>query len=158
MGTSSSYTADEWIELYNPGSDAVDLSGWHIAAADGNMDIILSGTIQAGGYYLIERTDDSTVSDVAADLAVAFGAGLGDSGEYLKLTRPDGTLADEVDCSGGWFAGDKTMRASMERISSTGSGSQPTNWASNDGSVTIGHDAAGGAIRGTPRGQNSVTP
>ncbi|MEK7173873.1 MAG: lamin tail domain-containing protein, partial [Patescibacteria group bacterium] len=66
MGTVTSAN-DEWIELYNNGSEAVDLTGWRITAADGQPDITLDAnicpntTIPAGGYFLLERTDDETV-------------------------------------------------------------------------------------------------
>lgn len=155
MGTESSYT-DEWIELYNPGTDAVDLSGWRLKSADGKPDIALSGQVGAGEYYLIERTSDTTISDVAADLIITFGTGLGDAGERLTLYRADLSVADEVNCVGGWFSGDKSSRSSMERIDPLGSGDDGSNWGSNDSTLTIGHDAAGGVIRGTPRGRNSL--
>ena len=46
----------------------IDLTGWTINAVDGTPSIALSGTITAGGYYLLERTDDTTISDITADL------------------------------------------------------------------------------------------
>ena len=50
---------DEWIELYNSGSDLVSVDGWTIS--DGmNLDIELSGSIGAGSYAVLERTDDSS--------------------------------------------------------------------------------------------------
>jgi len=51
---------DEWIELVNNTSDAVDLSSWHLTTADGGLDIVLAGVIEPGSFYLIERHDDTT--------------------------------------------------------------------------------------------------
>ena len=65
-GTQSS-SNDEWIELYNPSSQAVLLDGWTLKAADGSPNISLSGTIPAGGYFLLERTDEDT-TDVTVRL------------------------------------------------------------------------------------------
>ena len=66
MGTLTSAN-DEWIELFNDTGGDVNLAGWTLAATDGTPSIALSGTIPAGGYFLLERTDDSTVPSVAAD-------------------------------------------------------------------------------------------
>ncbi|MEJ2627581.1 MAG: lamin tail domain-containing protein, partial [bacterium] len=76
-GTQSS-TTDEWIELYNHSSSAVDLSGWSIQAADGSPEIVLSGSIGSHSYYLLERSDDQTISDISAD--IIYTGSLGNSG------------------------------------------------------------------------------
>jgi len=65
-GTAAS-SNDEWIELYNPGEEEISLDGWHLTAADGTPDIALSGAIPAGGYFLLERSDDNTISNIPAD-------------------------------------------------------------------------------------------
>jgi predicted extracellular nuclease len=46
---------DEWLELYNPGPDSIDLANWTLAGnADGQaLNITLSGVITAGGYFLL---------------------------------------------------------------------------------------------------------
>jgi hypothetical protein len=49
---------DEFIELYNPTSQAVDITGWLLyrknsSGTIGNMVTSMSGTIPAYGYYLI---------------------------------------------------------------------------------------------------------
>src|SRR5258707_13887588 len=56
MGTLASAN-DEWIELVNNTSSAINLTGWTLTAADGTPSIVLSGGIPAGGYFLLERTD-----------------------------------------------------------------------------------------------------
>ncbi|MFY9493042.1 MAG: lamin tail domain-containing protein [Minisyncoccia bacterium] len=149
MGTAAN-SADEWVELRNTTSAAVDLAGWGLYEAGGSTLIInLSGTIAAGGYYLIERSDDNSVSDVAADVAGPFsGSGLNNSGEYLVLKNSAGAVEDSVDASAGWPAGDNTSKASMERKSGGG-------WQTNDGVTINGKDAGGGNIIGTPKSANS---
>jgi hypothetical protein len=62
MGTASSAN-DEWIELYNNGTSSVSLEGWAISATDGSPNINLTGSINAGSYYLCERTDDTNCTD-----------------------------------------------------------------------------------------------
>lgn len=156
MGTQDS-AGDEWIELYNYGTGPATLEGWHLTAADGSPGIALHGTIPAGGYYLIERTDDHTIADIPAALTASFGHGLANDGEKLVLSDNTGTARDIVDASAGWFAGDNTDKTSMERIDPATSGSQPGNWAGNNLTLRVGHDNGGNLINGTPGARNSVS-
>ena len=79
MGTTTS-SNDEWIEPYsnNTGS-AIDLTSWALSAADGTPSITLAGIIPAGGYYLLERTDDTSVPGVTA--GQTYSGGLNNDGE-----------------------------------------------------------------------------
>ncbi|MBI2038959.1 MAG: lamin tail domain-containing protein [Candidatus Niyogibacteria bacterium] len=115
MGTVNS-ASDEWVELYS--DSAEDLDGWILSTADGGMNVALSGTIAAGGYFLIERTDDSTVPDVPADLVAAFGSGLSNAGEILILKNASGAEVARVDASGGWPAGNNSTKETMQRAGS----------------------------------------
>ncbi len=81
-GTGAS-TADEWIELKNNTSGPITLTGWTLVAADGTPNVALTGTIPADGYFLLERNDDSTVSDIPADQI--YTGVLGNAGETLTL-------------------------------------------------------------------------
>ncbi len=153
-GTKAS-SADEWIELRSNVDCAVSLSGWRLAAEDGVPSVTLSGTLDANGFFLLERTDDSTVADVAAD--VFFTGTLENSGEALYLFDSAGRLVDSAECGGGWFAGESAPSyATMERVNPRRPG-VAANWRTHDGSMQNGHDAAGHALRGTPRAANSVT-
>jgi hypothetical protein len=148
-GTAASQ-ADEWIELYNPGSQPINLSGWGLAAADGNPDISLEGTIGAGGFFLLERTDDSTISDITSSQIFYSPSGLSDSGEILRLYATDGSVIDTANQDGGgWPAGSAAPGYySMERVGPVPDG--PGAWASNNGIVRNGLDANGNSINGTP--------
>ena len=66
MGTAAN-AADEWIELYNITAQNIDLTGWTLKSADTSPNITLSGSIPAHGFFLLERTNDTTVSDITAD-------------------------------------------------------------------------------------------
>jgi len=113
MGTNTSYS-DEWIELYNNTNNSVNLDNWTLKAVDGKPEIILSGTIQVNGFFLLERTDDNSVPNIAAD-QVYTGA-LSNNGEHLKLFDNQNNLIDEVNCIDNWFAGDNTTKQTMERV------------------------------------------
>lgn len=147
--------SDEWMELYNISERPVDLSGWTLKSLTGsNPDpiIVLSGIILPFSYFLLERTNDSTISDISAD-QIYTGA-LSDGGEILELRDSAGNLQDKASNAGGWYAGDKTSRSSMERINQ--SGDNAANWKTNDGTTKNGHNAENGLINGTPKAQNSA--
>ncbi|MBI4771237.1 MAG: lamin tail domain-containing protein, partial [Chloroflexi bacterium] len=55
-GTDAS-SADEWIELYNPGASPVALAGWQLSdGGDLNITFPAGAVIEAGGFFLLERT------------------------------------------------------------------------------------------------------
>jgi hypothetical protein len=136
---------DEWIELHNPGPDPVDLSGWHLRDG-GDLNISLSGTIAPFSYLLLERTDDSTVSNIAAHQI--YSGSLSNAGEALELTDPSGGLVDTANqAGGGWPAGEANSRASMQRRGGT---DLPGNWGTYPGPGGPAVDANGTPIRGTP--------
>lgn len=160
MGTASEST-DEWMELYNAGDSSVDLTGWKIEI-DGDSSISLSGSIPADGYFLIERSADTTVSDILGDLITSFGRyGLSNSGEHLRLKDGVGAVQDEIG-PGAWYAGvnpsgNASARASMERVVASVRGDDPTNWKTNSKAITTGLDVAGNPIIGTPKYQNEAS-
>jgi predicted extracellular nuclease len=62
-GNSGATYTNDFIELYNPGNSAVDITGWSVqyASATGTSWQVtaLSGTIQPGNYYLIQEAAGS---------------------------------------------------------------------------------------------------
>ena len=153
-------SADEWIELYNNTASSINLASWRLVADDNGPDITFpTSTISAGGYFLIERTDDNTISDILADWKGSFGSGLSNNGENLKLYDNLGNLIDSADFYSGWPAGQASPNyVSMERINSASS-SEASNWAGNNRITRNGLDAGNPAnqINGTPKAQNSVS-
>jgi uncharacterized repeat protein (TIGR01451 family) len=158
MGTGA-YPSDEWIELYNTRDVTISIDSWQLVDDD-QLNIPLSGELPPQSYYLIERTDDDAVSDIAADWAGSFGSGgLSNGGEVLTLTDGLGNIVDTANAHGGeWPAGAASdgspAYASMERISPAAPDSDD-NWCTNDGITSNGEDANGDPINGTPKDQNS---
>ncbi len=113
MGTALS-ASDEWIELFNNGADSVSLSGWSLKADDGDPVITLSGSVPAGGYFLLERTDDGSVPDVPADQI--YSGGLGNTGETFTL-RNGTTVIDTVTGGTNWetVGGNNTTKDTPQR-------------------------------------------
>lgn len=154
------HVADEWIELYNNGTQTTSLNGWQLYSSDGGPSITLSGDIPPQGYYLIERTDDGTVMYVQADLTPSFGNGLLNTGEVLTLTDHMGNVIDTANAENGgaWPAGAASTGlityATMERIDPTAPDTD-ANWCTNDGITRNGQDADENPINGTPKEPNS---
>lgn len=90
---------EEWIELYNHGSEAVNVDGWTLTDS-GTLSITLSGTIPAQAFALLERTDDTTVPGVSAFLI--YTGALTNAGTTLTLKDGNGTLVDKVVGGENW--------------------------------------------------------
>lgn len=154
MGTA--YDAnDEWIELYNNTDTPIDLTGWTLQAADGTPGITLAGTMPAHDYFLLERTDDSTIPDIPAD-QIYTGA-LGNTGEVLALRDAASNVVDTANGDGGgWPAGNNTTKQTMERIDPLAPDSD-ADWGTNTTWIRNGHDNGGNALNGTPKARNSLS-
>ncbi|MBW8002451.1 MAG: PASTA domain-containing protein [Planctomycetes bacterium] len=84
---------DDWIELYNHGTETVDLSGMYIAD-DSTLWQIPSGTTLNPGNYLIIWADEDIAdnpSGIHADFKLTAG------GDEVRLFKSDGTtLIDSI--------------------------------------------------------------
>src|SRR3989344_8298110 len=146
-GTEAS-AADEWIELYNQENYDIDISGWILKAEDGTPDILVEEgkIIKVQGYFLLERTDDSTISSILAD-QIYTGA-ISNEGESLNLIDSSGLAVDIIGTTGEmWLAGKSDGNITMERTSDG-------KWKDFTGNPTA-KDADANFINGTPGGPNS---
>lgn len=161
-GTAASVD-DEWIELYNPSDSEITITDWTIrkTSCSGAVYITLTGKISRDGYFLLERDDNTTVSDISANQIYTASA-LNDSGEVLYLCDNSGHFIDSVNQQGSnvspnsWPAGNTTAtRPTMERKNNATE--TDTSWVTNNGVTKNGLNASGGSIYGTPGKKNSVT-
>jgi len=112
MGDKNSYS-NEWIELLNNNNYDIDLSNWKIESESKNFLIELEGKIPAGGYFLLERTDDETVKNISANQI--YSGSLKNTGDILFLKNSFEEIVDKIDCADNWSAGDNTSKRTMER-------------------------------------------
>lgn len=90
----------EFVELYNPNSQDVDLTGWYLQRKTKNAEhfatfaphTLFSGKkISAGGYFLIGRQDAGFLADIITDNPLT-------KDNTLALKNPNGDISDKV----GW--------------------------------------------------------
>ncbi len=166
-GTHASPT-DQWIELYNRAAFDVDLSALYLKIGD-TAPVPLSGTLASGRYVILQRTGTTIKSIGFPDVVTVGFAPLSAEPLQVSLVLTDGTVIDATPaadaCGGTWCAGGATTMVyadslgvptsvSMERIDIE-DGTDPDNWANNDGYTRYHLDAAHQPIIGTPGNQNS---
>lgn len=159
-GTASTRSNDEWFELYNNTDQDIDLTGWRVLVSGAPINLVTSTMrrkiISAHGYYLLERSEDTVIRDIAADAIYPYTipTGFNNGGEKLELFKPNGDKVDEVDASGDWFAGDNVKYRSMERIDAAKNGNDRANWQSNLSNRPTGQNASNAPVYGSPRQSN----
>ena len=141
MGTENSAN-DEWIELYNNSTEQVILDEWKLVATDGSPTITLSGIITGGSFFILERSDESTLPGITAD--IIYTGSLSNSGEVLQLKNESGQTMHEVKGSQGWTAGDNTTKNTMQWNGTSWITSVPTPKAKN-GTENIEPSSSGSA-------------
>lgn len=84
----------DWIELYNPGTTAVNLQGWTITDNADKLEkwVFPAVTIGAGEYLIVFASDKNRMS---ATGQIHTNFKLSGGGEYLGLYEPGKVLADE---------------------------------------------------------------
>ncbi len=94
----------DWVEFYNPGTDAVDLSGWKLKdSKDTHIFVFPQGTTIAAGGFLLAYGKGGTS-------ALTFTFGLGDA-DSVRLFQVDGQLIDSV----SWMLGEAPSGMSLGR-------------------------------------------
>ena len=139
----------EFIEIYNAGASAVDLSGWKFSTG---VDFTFppGESIAAGGYRVIAK-NPARIQTVYAVTGVlgpfANGSKLSNGGDSIRLQNGSGTVIDEVSYSSSFpwpttadalGAGDdftlltssnyQYKGRSLQRVSAAANSSDPANW------------------------------
>ena len=85
----------EYVELFNPGTTAIDLSGWRLQNC-ADLSVELGGTIEAGGYFVIAGSRvQSENGGLRADFELESLQLSNDRGSLL-LVDNEGQLVDQV--------------------------------------------------------------
>ncbi len=126
----------EWIELYNPLSVQIDLSGWQITG--GASYTFPPRARLAPGSFAVVAHDPSSLPDV--ETAQVFGpldGRLANGGETVRLLNANQRVMDEVeyDDRGDWPVGPDGSGSSLAKLNLEEGSSNAENWIT---SPTIG--------------------
>jgi NAD-dependent dihydropyrimidine dehydrogenase PreA subunit len=145
---------NEWVELYNAGSESADLEGFILLDDDDGhtpLTIPAGYTIPAAGYFTIVVGVYSPPLSFTPDYDAGEGNynfGLGNGGDVVRFFSNTGVLLDAVDYDDGgdWPGAADGDGPTLELIDVTLDNSLPASWQASyvDG--------------GTPGAQNSTEP
>jgi hypothetical protein len=101
----------EWVELYNTSGSTIDLAGYTFHDLDYDRFVLGSVVVPAGAYVVLCASADLGLNGgVSCDgtfVRTEYGGNgamaLGNSGDEVVLSRPDGAVIDEVVYDGSWF-------------------------------------------------------
>ncbi len=146
----------EYIELYNPGAEPVDLAGYTIA--DNNPHVIVEGTVPAQGYAILAINPSAIMSVLGQPSIPIETIALSNGGETITISDASGNVLDQVtyDDNAPWpdfDAGTDGAGASIELCDLDSDNNIGSNWgvSTNDLGVMINNRA----ILGTPNAPNS---
>ncbi len=84
----------DWIELYNPGTEPVDLEGWGLSDDEDNPRrwVFEQGTVEPGEFFVVFASGEDRQDEISPHTNFAISS----AGEPLILTGPDGNVVDFV--------------------------------------------------------------
>ena len=123
----------QYIELFNAGSNEVDLSGWKFNK--GVKFTFAQGTkVTPGGFLVVCRNRSKFVNQYGPSVALAgeFEGHLSHNGEQIELSDSGKVVVDAVRYSDSapWPLAPDGRSSSLERICPDASGNEVTNWDS----------------------------
>jgi Lamin Tail Domain/Concanavalin A-like lectin/glucanases superfamily/CotH kinase protein len=129
-----SKSSESWLELYNRGSNAVDLAGWSL---DGGIDYPFApGQILNAGDYLVVAKDVALMQSLypALNLAGPFEKNLSHSSDRIILKDAQGNPADDVRYfdGGRWPEFAKGGGSSLELRDPNADNAVAESWAASD--------------------------
>ena len=125
---------EEWIELFNRGTNTVDLTGW--ALQGGVSYVFPSGQALSPGAYLVVARDAVALRVAYPAITVLgdYRGGVSAKGELLRLEDASGNPADEVRfyAGGRWPESAAGGGSSLELRDPHADNSKPEAWAASD--------------------------
>ncbi|TWP33579.1 lamin tail domain-containing protein [Leekyejoonella antrihumi] len=151
-GNSGTTLASDFIELYNTSDQPVDLTGWTVKywSAQGTtaQTTSLTGSIPAGGHFLVKEADGSNAGAGALPAPDATGTiALSATAGRVAVVDPNGTVVDLV----GWGNASQSEGTAAEYTSNTTSIARVSACTDTDNN-------AADFVAGSPTPQNTGTP
>jgi hypothetical protein len=167
-GNAGATYRNDFVELFNGGSSAVDISGWSVqyatAAGTSWQVTALTGSIAPGRYHLVQLASNADVGAALPSPDSTGTSNLGGTSGKIALVRGTTELACGAtagSCSGQSLIEDFVGYGSASDFEGSGSAEAPSNTAAairgNGGCTDTGNNAADfAAAAPTPR--NSASP
>lgn len=140
------YASDRFVEIYNPGPESIDLTGWQLVAVANSVDAFtwaLSGSIQPGQALVAGDATTVTAFPVAFPAEAWSGANgnwNGRVGDGAKLISPLGVITDSMVATGTFFENADYVR--KPGVGSPNPVTTPAEWTSTP--VDLATDASPG--------------
>jgi hypothetical protein len=128
------FDTGDWIELYNPNANAIDISGWTFKDSD-DMHIytFAEGSEMLPGAFLVLCNDQAQFGNFYPEVTSFVGNfdfGLSSTGEQIRLYDADGSLIDALTygVDGAWSSYPNGNGPTLELIQPTWNNSLSTSW------------------------------
>jgi spore coat protein CotH len=150
--SATTHNTKDWVEIYNAGTSAVDMSGWIYRDNDNSHAFVIkNGFSLAACDYMVIGEDTTAIKTYNPGIKNLFGNqsfGLSSSGENVRLFDNIGNLVDSVEftSTAPWPTTAKATGATLELISPTLDNSLVSSWFVKTGSF------------GTPGKVNNTAP
>ena len=150
MATAARPFTNDFIELYNKGTTAVDLSTWSVqyASATGSTwtnRTNLTGTIQPQAYYLIQEGAGATPSTPLPTPDATGTIAMGGAAGKVALVKNQANLACGMDCDNATDVADFVGYGTANDFAGSGPAPAPSNTTSDQRNATAsntGNNAA----------------
>lgn len=165
-GNSGAPLKNDFVELFNAGSSAVDLTGWSVqyASASGGswQKTALGGMIQPGQYLLVQQAAGANVGAAALPAADFSGnIAMGATGGKVALVKTNTTLACSTACLPNADIADLVGFGSANGFEGSGAAPAPSNTLAivrQQAGCRDGNNNAADFVTATPAPRNASTP
>lgn len=133
MYNSPEVADNEWIELYNGESVALDLAGYFLKTGSSGVNMVIlpqGASIASGDYFTIALAVGSPPLAFTPDYDGSGSISLNDNGDMISLYHPDGPLVNSLvfDDANPWPPEPDGSGPSLELIALTLDNTLPASW------------------------------
>ena len=140
-----SFNTGDWIEIYNNGSESIDLNGWYFTDENPEHRFTFPAySIIQSGDYIVLAQDSMMFSALFPDVQNLYGSfdfGLSGGGEEISLYDSSDRLIDRVEYDDGypWPIEPDGNGPTLELIHPDSLNEYATSWSFSDGNGTPGY-------------------
>ena len=129
--SSITFNPEDWVELYNPTGNTIDLEDWLFQDEASDFTMPAGTSIAANGFLILVR-DETLFTTVFPNITnlIQLGFGLSGGGERIRLAHSSNCLVDEVnyDDVPPWPTGPDGNGPTLELIDPALDNSLPQSW------------------------------